>query len=59
MNQPLKVTILIHGSALKKSSKEFTLVHAIIIIIILIGVLNKGANCANSANIWMCGGLLF
>lgn len=59
MNQPLKVTILIHGSALKKSSKEFTLVYVIIIIIILIGVLNKGANSANSANIWMCGGLLF
>lgn len=55
MNQPLKVTILIHGSALKKSSKEFTLIY-VIIIIILIGVLNKGAN---SANIWMCGGLLF
>lgn len=57
MNQPLKVTILIHGSALKTSSKEFTLIYVIIfIIIILIGVLNKGAN---SANIWMCGGLLF
>lgn len=56
MNQPLKVTILIHGSALKKSSKEFTLIYVIIIIIILIGVLNKGAN---SANIWICGGLLF
>lgn len=51
MNQPLKVTIIIHGSALKESSKEFTLIYVIFIIIILIGVLNQGAN---SANIWMC-----